>query len=167
VTSLSGLERGDGSLFRVAISLGSNLGNRQEHLDHALRSLARDFTHITSSTFVETDAVGTPPGQPAYLNAAVVGLTELSARGLLNRLLAIEKARGRERPYPMAPRTLDLDLILYGDAVIEEPGLWVPHPRFHEREFVLAPLASIAPDMLDPVSGRTIQQLLDNLPDYS
>jgi 2-amino-4-hydroxy-6-hydroxymethyldihydropteridine diphosphokinase len=153
--------------IRVAIALGSNLGNRREHLDHALRSLARDLTHIMSSTFVETDPVGVSPGQPAYLNAAVVGRTELSARGLLNRLLEIEMARGRERPYPMAPRTLDLDLILYGDAVIEEPGLWVPHPRFHEREFVLAPLASIAPDMVAPVSGRTIQQLLDGLRDYS
>jgi 2-amino-4-hydroxy-6-hydroxymethyldihydropteridine diphosphokinase len=153
--------------IQVAIALGSNLGDRREHLDHALRSLAPDLTHIKTSAFVETDPVGVPPGQPAYLNGAVIGRTELSARELLHRLLEIEKARGRERPYPMAPRTLDLDLILYGDAVIEEPGLRIPHPRFRERGFVLAPLASIAPDMVDPVSGLTVAALLRALRDDS
>lgn len=107
------------------------------------------------------------PGQPMYLNAAAVGTTVLSARELLERLLEIERERGRERPYPMAARTLDLDLILYGETIIEEPGLTLPHPRFRAREFVLGPLASIAPDMLDPVSGLTVRQLLDERRNYS
>ena len=93
------------------------------------------------------------------LNAAVVGVTSLDAHALLERLLAIEQDFGRTRPYGGAPRTLDLDLILYGDAVIDEPGLVVPHPRFRERRFVLEPLAEIAPDWIDPVTGRTMSEL--------
>ena len=89
----------------------------------------------------------------------VVGETALTARELLNRLLAIEQD-GRMRPAPRAPRTLDLDLILYGDERMREPGLVVPHPRFRERLFVLEPLAELAPDWIDPVSGETVSALL-------
>jgi len=85
----------------------------------------------------------------------------MPARKLLESLLAIEDERDRERPYPNAPRSLDLDLILFGDATIDEPGLIVPHPRFRERRFVLEPLAEIAPDMKDPVTGTTIVELLN------
>ena len=88
----------------------------------------------------------------------------MPARDLLTRLLAIEEERGRERPYPNAPRSLDLDLILFGDATIDEPGLVVPHPRFRERRFVLEPLAEIASDMKDPVTGKTVSELLASLP---
>ena len=95
-----------------------------------------------------------------YLNAVVVGRTRLPARDLLERLLEIEEERGRVRPYPMAPRTLDLDLILYGDEVIDESGLRVPHPQFRHRRFVLQPLAEIAPEMIDPVTGRMVAELL-------
>lgn len=90
----------------------------------------------------------------------MVGQTTLTARELLTLLLELERQLGRERPYPGAPRTLDLDLILYGDAVIDEPGLVVPHPRFRERRFVLEPLAEIAADWVDPVTGLTVQALL-------
>jgi len=101
--------------------------------------------------------------QRLVLNAAAVGETTLSARDLLETMLAIERERDRERPFPNAPRTLDLDLILFGAAVIDEPGLIVPHPRFRERGFVLEPLAEIAPTLLDPVSGLTVRELLARL----
>jgi 2-amino-4-hydroxy-6-hydroxymethyldihydropteridine diphosphokinase len=145
--------------LQVAIALGSNLGNRHEHLTYAASALSRDLTSLTVSTFIETEPVGVAPGQPCYVNAAAVGATALSPRDLLNRLLEIERERGRERSVPLAARTLDLDLILYGSQVITEEGLLVPHPRFRERAFVLAPLAEIAPGMVDPVSGRTVAEL--------
>jgi len=89
-----------------------------------------------------------------------VGETSLSARELLDLLLATEQALGRERPFPGAPRTLDLDLILYGQAVLDEPGLIVPHPRFRERRFVLEPLAEVAAGWRDPVTGKTVEELM-------
>ena len=104
-----------------------------------------------------------PSEQPRYLNGVVVGETALSARQLLKELLAIEQAAGRTRPSPMAPRTLDLDLILFGKERIDEPGLTVPHPRFRERLFVLEPLADLAPDLVDPETGETISVLLRRL----
>jgi 2-amino-4-hydroxy-6-hydroxymethyldihydropteridine diphosphokinase len=143
----------------VAISLGSNLGDRRAHLDYAIDALSLDLTDIKVSSFVQTEPVGVGPEHGLYLNAVVVGCTELSARDLLDRLLEIEEERGRMRPYPMAPRTLDLDLILYGEEIIDESDLRVPHPEFREREFVLRPLAEIAPEMVDPISGRTVREL--------
>jgi len=110
------------------------------------------------STFHDTAPVGVGD-QPRFLNAAAVGHTSLAPRELLETLLQIERDLGRERPHPGAARTLDLDLILYGDRVIEEEGLTVPHPRFRERLFVLEPLAEVAPDWIDPVTGRSIEQL--------
>jgi 2-amino-4-hydroxy-6-hydroxymethyldihydropteridine diphosphokinase len=98
-----------------------------------------------------------------FLNAAAVGDATLPAHQILEALLAIERERGRDRPYPNAPRTLDLDLILYGDSRIDEAGLVVPHPRFRERRFVLEPLAEIAPALRDPVSGKSISELLAGL----
>ena len=116
------------------------------------------------SSFSETAPVGVGPEHGMYLNAVVVGDTRLPVRVLLERLLEIEEERGRARPYYMAPRTLDVDLILYGEEIIAEDGLTVPHPRFREREFVLAPLAEIAPDMLDPVTRQTISELAKRRP---
>ena len=146
--------------MRVAISLGSNLGDRRAHIEYAIDALRLDLTDMTVSSFVETTPMDVGPEHGPYLNAAVVGDTQLSARMLLERLLEIEEERGRARPYYMAPRTLDADLILYGRERIEEDGLSVPHPRFREREFVLAPLAEIAPEMIDPVTGKQILDLL-------
>ena len=147
--------------MRVAISLGSNLGDRRAHLEYAIDALRLDLSNMSVSSFLETTPVGVGPEHGLYLNAAVVGDTALSARMLLERLLEIEEERGRARPYPMAPRTLDADLILYGRERIEQDGLSVPHPRFREREFVLAPLAEIAPDMIDPVTGERILDVLN------
>jgi 2-amino-4-hydroxy-6-hydroxymethyldihydropteridine diphosphokinase len=115
------------------------------------------------STFHETAPVGVGE-QPPFLNAAAVGTTSLPAADLLSRLLDVEQRFGRERPFPGAARTLDLDLILYGSEIIDTPSLIVPHPRFRERRFVLAPLAEVAADWTDPVSGLTISQLLAEVP---
>ena len=147
----------------AAIALGSNAGDRRAHLDYAVSALRRLLTHFKASAYHETSPVGVPGRQPLFLNAATVGETHLSARALLDALLGTERERGRERPFPGAARTLDLDLILLGDALLNEPGLAVPHPRFRERWFVLEPLAEIAPDLRDPVTGCTILTLLARL----
>jgi len=145
---------------RVAIALGSNVGDRRAHLDHAVAALRGLLANVSASRYYDTVPVGVSGPQAMFLNAAVVGETALPPRALLEALLAIEQERGRERPYLNAPRTLDLDLILAGDAVLEEPGLVLPHPRFRERRFVLEPLAAVAPDLRDPVSGKTVAELL-------
>ena len=144
---------------RVAIALGSNVGDRRAHLDHAVSALRGLLANLVVSPYFDTVPVGMEGPQAMFLNAAAVGETTLSARQLLDALLAIERERGRLRPYLNAPRTLDLDLILMGDLVLQEPGLTVPHPRFRERRFVLDPLAAVAPDLRDPVSGKTIEEL--------
>lgn len=143
----------------VAIALGSNLGDRRAHLDLAVSRLAGFLDGFHHSTWLETAPVGVPDAQPDFLNGAAIGWTRLSARGVLEALLAIEREAGRARPHPGAARTLDLDLILYGDAVIDEPGLRVPHPRFRDRAFVLAPLAEVAAGWRDPDTGRTVGEL--------
>ena len=150
------------SSTRVAIALGSNLGERETHLAFAIERLGQILTDIRVSRFHETEPVGVGP-QPRFLNAVLTGMTALSARELLALLLAIERDRGRTRPHPGAARTLDLDLILFGDEEIDEPGLQVPHPRFREREFVLAPLAEIAGDWIDPRSRRSVAEILAEL----
>ena len=143
-------------MTRVAIALGSNLGDREAYLRSAIAALQPSISNLHVSTFHDTAPVGVGP-QPTFLNATAVGETSLAARALLDKLLAV----GRDRPFPGAPRTVDLDLILYGDAVIDEaPSLIVPHPRFRERRFVLEPLAEIAPDWRDPVTGQTVEELL-------
>jgi len=149
-------------ITRVAIALGSNLGDRSAHLGFAAARLAEFLNTLTVSRWYDTDPVGVGE-QPRFLNGAAVGETTLSPRETLDRLLAIERARGRERPFAGAPRTLDLDLVLFGDQIVEENGLTVPHPRFRERRFVLEPLNEIAPAMIDPVTGRTIADLLEIL----
>jgi 2-amino-4-hydroxy-6-hydroxymethyldihydropteridine diphosphokinase len=133
---------------QVAVALGSNLGDREVHLEQAVQELRTILSDVRVSSFINTKPVGVHEPQPDYLNAVVVGNTELSARELLNALLRIERSHDRERLTPNAARTLDLDLILYGDETIDEPGLQVPHPRFRERAFVTGPLREIAPELL-------------------
>jgi 2-amino-4-hydroxy-6-hydroxymethyldihydropteridine diphosphokinase len=144
------------------IALGSNVGDRRATLDSALACLrAADGVTVTAvSSFVETEPVG-PPQRP-YLNAAAELRTTLDPGVLLDLLHAVESSHGRDRggETRWGPRRLDLDLLLYGERVIDEPGLTVPHPRMHERRFVLGPLAQIAPHAVHPARGRTVQWLL-------
>jgi len=149
---------------KIAIALGSNLGDRERYLRDALAALTFDVSSLRVSSFYETDPIDMPGSPPRVINAAAVGETSLSAHGLLHRLLTVERELGRERPYPGASRTVDLDLILFGDAVINEPpALIVPHPRFRERLFVLEPLAEVAADWVDPVTGLTVARLLESV----
>ena len=147
-------------ISRAAIALGSNLGDREAHLGFAVARLSSLLSNLRQSRWHDTAPLGVASDQPRYLNGVVVGDTPLTARELLSELLAIEAAAGRSRPSPMAPRTLDLDLILFGNERIREAGLVVPHPRFRERLFVLEPLAEVAPGWIDPDSGEAVNALL-------
>lgn len=145
--------------MRVAIALGSNLGERGATMEQGVEALRAFLRDVRVSSFHTTAHVG-QGHHPDYLNAALVGETDLSARDLLTRLLDVERTLGRIRTVQDAPRTLDLDLILYGTLIADEDGLIVPHPRFRQRRFVLAPLAEVAADWVDPVTGRTVDELL-------
>lgn len=147
------------------IALGSNLGDRKANLDGALRALgevpAVQVRRVSS--YIETEPVGGPPGQNKYLNAAAELETKFSPKQLLSVLLAIELRFGRVRLEPNAPRPLDLDLLLYGDVVHADQDPIVPHPRMHQRAFVLGPLAEIAPRARHPIFGVPVLRLLENL----
>ncbi|MEX2464702.1 MAG: 2-amino-4-hydroxy-6-hydroxymethyldihydropteridine diphosphokinase [Gaiellaceae bacterium] len=143
------------------VGLGANVGNRRENLDRAVELLAAEpgVRVLAVSSVRETDPVGYED-QPRFLNAACALETELRPRELFERLLAIERSLGRERAGPrFGPRTIDLDLLLYGNETLDEPGLNVPHPRLAERLFVLEPLYELAPDLVLP-DGRAIRDLV-------
>ena len=142
-------------MTRAYVALGANLGDRERTLRAAVDALAAEdgIEVVAVSTLRETEPVGVGE-QPRFLNGAAELETTLTARELLARLLAVEQRFGRIRsPGEHGPRTLDLDLLLYGDEVIDEPGLAVPHPRLHERSFVLEPLAELAPGLVVPGRG--------------
>ena len=147
--------------MRAAVAIGTNLGDRRAAIAFATGRLSALLSTPVLSDIIETDPVGEGlQDQPLYLNAVMVGDTALTPRQLLDALLQIEADYGRVRPFPGAARTLDLDLVLLGETIIKQPGLEVPHPRFRERFFVLGPLAEVAPDMRDPVTGLKITELL-------
>jgi 2-amino-4-hydroxy-6-hydroxymethyldihydropteridine diphosphokinase len=140
----------------VAIGLGSNVGDREAHLTAGLEAMSeRGIAWTGVSSIYETAPVGPVRDQTAFLNQAAVGETELAPRALLSVCLAVERERGRVRgdAARWGPRTLDLDLLLYGDASLREPGLEVPHPEMTRRAFVLVPLAEVAPEWVVPGSG--------------
>lgn len=147
------------------IALGSNLGDRSANLAEALRQLdAHELIDVRQvSSALETAPVGGPSGQGPYLNGAAELVTDLSAGDLLAALLDIEGRLGRRRQEHWGPRTVDLDLLLYDGAIIDEPQLKVPHPLMHKRVFVMRPLVEIAPDAWHPVLGKNARQLLDDL----
>ena len=147
-------------MSRAVIGLGANLGEPAAQLRAAIAAIARlSGTRILkASSLYRTAPVGYA-AQPAFVNAAVAIETTLAPRALLDALLAIERSAGRERTFKDAPRTLDLDILLYGDRTIDEPGLAVPHPRLYERAFALAPLVEIEPEAVVPGRGRAADLL--------
>ena len=155
---------------RAILSLGSNLGNSVVHLQAAARRLAATggITLVSASSIYETAPVGVTARQPDYLNQVLVLETDLPPKELLQVCQNLEQERGRTSSHqPLSPRTLDIDLIAYGAWVTASPSLVLPHPRYRQRRFVLLPLAEVQPDFRDPVSARTIDELLDACKDDS
>ncbi|MGM3306599.1 2-amino-4-hydroxy-6-hydroxymethyldihydropteridine diphosphokinase [Anabaena sp. WFMT] len=151
---------------KSAIALGSNMGDPQKILDATLETLAQTPGIIVEakSSWYRTKAIGPP--QPDYLNGCAILQVEMLPQTLLATLLAIEQKFGRVRQQHWGPRTLDLDLLLYDNLILNQPNLQIPHPGMHKRAFVLVPLAEIAPNWIEPVSGRVIQDLLKEVDTY-
>ena len=148
----------------AAIALGANLGDRMATLRAAIERISRLGAIIKVSSVYETDPVGYLD-QPAFYNAVLLIDTNLEPGTIMQSLLAIEAELGRVRTFANAPRAIDLDLLLYGDEIRETPALTLPHPRMHERAFVLVPLAEIEPDLIHPRLNKSIAELLELLPE--
>lgn len=147
----------------VYLSLGSNVGDRAVNLSAAISRLEELGQVAAVSSFYETEPVGVV-AQPWFLNCAIQLITEKMPKQLLGRILDIEREMGRHRLQKKGPRSIDIDILLFGNSIIEAKGLIIPHPALHERRFVLDPLVEIAPLVRHPVFKRTIRELRDALP---
>ena len=147
----------------VYLSLGSNIGDRENHLREAIRRIG-GLGRVTSiSSFYETEPVEVTD-QAWFLNCAVALETAIPPARLMLELLGIERGMGRQRNQKKGPRSIDIDILLFGDTVVNTPDVTIPHPAMQQRRFVLEPLAEIAPDLRHPVSNKTVRELLDQLP---
>jgi 2-amino-4-hydroxy-6-hydroxymethyldihydropteridine diphosphokinase len=148
-------------MVTVYLGLGSNMGDRQKNLDKALDLLSQRMKLGRISSIYDTEPLGVP-SQPRFLNIVCEAFTRLEPLALLTLAKGIEAKMGRSGKSD-APRPIDIDILLYGDKVIQTPELIIPHPRMTERAFVLAPLAEIAPDMRHPIAGKTIRELAEQM----
>lgn len=146
------------------LSLGSNVGDRAANLRDAIKRLGEFGTVRSQSSFYETEPVEVDGPQAWYLNCAIEIETELTSEGLLKKALSVEQSMGRRRTQVRGPRTIDIDIVLFDGERVESPELTLPHPRMRKRRFVLEPLAEIAPEARDPLSGKTVKELLAELP---
>ena len=147
------------------IGLGSNLGDRVVYLRSAIGAIGELGKVIRISSVYETEPMDVDEGQPKYLNMTITILTEFSPESLLSGLLEVECRNGRVRNQPNESRTLDIDLLIMGDELRNDPELVLPHPRMHGRAFVMLPLAEIAPDLIHPTIGSTASEIAARLPD--
>jgi len=148
----------------VFLLLGSNLGYRYSYLEKAIKNIEAIAPVIKTSSVYETQSWGKTDA-PDYLNQVILLRTNLPAQTILQKVLAIEKQFGRERDEKWGPRTIDIDILFYGDEIINEPGLQIPHPELHKRRFTLEPLAEIAPNLIHPILNKNILQLKNELKD--
>lgn len=157
----------EGEAQEVLLALGSNLGDRLEHLRAGVRGLAEvvGLTRISPVVESRPHGVADADAQEDYLNAVLRGRTVLPPALLLDACLAVERGEGRTRGRPGAPRTLDVDILFYGDRIVDRPGLRIPHRRWTERGFVLLPLRAVAPEWRDPESGRSVEEVCRERPD--
>ena len=149
----------------IILGLGSNVGDREEHLRHAVASLRQRRVTVLRSASLYLTEPRDFADQPWFLNTVAEVETELAPLELLEQCLAVEREAGRIRDQSRGPRPIDIDILIYGELQIRTPSLWVPHPRYADRRFVLVPLAELAPDFTDPFFNLTIRQLLEQCPD--